>query len=266
MGCSTKWSSPMPILRKFSKYQGAGNDFILFEDFEEDFPLNAVSSLCDRNFGIGADGLMLVRRSKKGGDFEMVFFNRDGSKGAMCGNGLRCFAHFLLDNRKKSPSYTIEIDGKLLTVKIDQSKISTFLEPVKVLKWAVEGYEWPLYLVDTGIRHLVIFAQEEVDVVSRGEQLCHDNMLHAEGVNVNFAWSKGDDTFSVRTFEKGVEGETLACGTGAAAVAFVANRLGKVEKNVDIVTRSKAVLSVHLEEEIEVIGPSSKVFEGTISI
>lgn len=262
MVSSTRWSARLKTLRKFSKYQGAGNDFILFEDFEEDFPMNQIPTLCHRHFGIGADGLILIRKSRLG-DFQMVFFNSDGSKVGMCGNGLRCCVHFLLDQGKKMPSYLIEIEGRLLTVKVNHKKISTFLGLPKVLKWREEDN---LYLVDTGVAHLVCFAQEEVDVVSKGRQLRQDKFLHPEGFNVNFVWEKGGSALEVRTYEKGVEGETLACGTGAAAAAFVAHKLGKTEKRVAVHTLSKAVLEIELGKEIEVIGPSEKVFEGFIPI
>lgn len=251
--------------RKFSKYHGAGNDFILFEDFEEDFPIHKIPELCAHSTGIGSDGLILARDSRIA-NYQMVYFNKDGSEGAMCGNGLRCFVHFLIDLGKKNPLYKIEIQNQVLTVKVDRFKISTFLAPARVMKWGVCSFDEEIYLVDTGVLHAVIFAREGCNVLSQAELIRHDKKLHPSGVNVNFVWEKGEDALEVRTYEKGVEAETLACGTGAAAAAFVAHKLGKTGPNVLVHTASKAILDIRLKEEIEVRGPSTKVFEGQIIV
>ncbi len=250
-----KWS--------FSKYQGAGNDFILFEDFERSFPESSIPQLCDRKMGIGADGLILLRHSKIA-DFSMDFFNADGSSAAMCGNGLRCFVHFLRDRKVLQAKYLIEIAGKVLTVKANQSKISTFLSPPRILHWDIEIENHPIFVVDTGVPHAVIFAEEGVDVLREGGRLRYHEKFHPEGVNVNFVTARGDGQLHVRTYERGVESETLACGTGAAAVAFVANRLGYCSEKVEIITQSQESLHVEVGNEIEVIGPSVKVFDGHV--
>ncbi len=260
MAWSTKLSNPM---LKFSKYHGAGNDFILLDDRDQSFCLDQIPKFCHRHFGIGADGLILVRPSSIA-DLDMAFFNADGSICEMCGNGLRCFVHFLRDDLGiVQPQYRIEVYGKVLTVKVEGEKILTFLPPARLLSWAVKVDPYTVYVVNTGIPHAVVFLTEEVDVKKEGGRLCHHPLFQPDGVNVNFV-TEQNGQFHYRTYERGVEGETLACGTGAAAVAFVANRLQYCDKEVDMITRSKQVLTIRLRDEIEIAGPSIKVFDGTL--
>ncbi|NGX39464.1 MAG: Diaminopimelate epimerase [Chlamydiae bacterium] len=247
-------------MQKFHKYEGAGNDFILLEDFDEVFPEGEVSYLCQRRLGIGADGLILLRRSSIA-DYKMVFFNADGSKGAMCGNGLRCFVHFLIDLGRVQPLYKIEVAKKVLTVKAKERKISTFFAPPTIVKWE-EG----LYVVDSGVPHVVLFSRGEVDVEKEGRALRWDLSLHPEGVNVDFVQLVGKDALVLRTYERGVEAETLACGTGAVAASFVAHRLGLTGPFISVRTRSGDQLEVRLGREIELFGPSAKVYEGKVCI
>lgn len=254
----------MRMFTRFSKYQGAGNDFILIEDFEEKFPKGQVPFLCDRHFGIGADGLILARRSQVA-DFEMVYFNADGSNATMCGNGLRCFALFLNDLGYKKSLYKIEISGQILTVLYKESLISTVLPVPRVLFWDKKCGNRKVYVVDSGVPHAVIFSQEEVDVEGEGKKIRHHEMFAPSGVNVNFVYQKDLDQLEISTYERGVEGETLACGTGALAAAFVANQLQLCKEEVNIITRSKAVIHVKMGEEMVVTGPSLKVFEGQVN-
>ena len=252
-------------MRTFRKFHGAGNDFILFEDFENDFPKQRVAGLCDRRFGIGADGLILARHSEIA-DFKMVFFNADGTTAGMCGNGLRCFVHFLRDLGHVKPLYKIEIAGKVLTVKCNRSKIFTLLPKPYLIDWDVELENQRVFVVNTGADHVVIFEEEPIDVAENGRVFRHHERFAPEGANVNFVQIRGTNQLCLRTYERGVEGETLACGTGAAAAAFVAHRLGKCGENINILTRSGEILEVVLGEEIEVAGPSVKVFDGHVTL
>jgi len=253
----------MPISRNFSKYQGAGNDFILFEDFSNTFPEEKVPSFCHRQLGIGADGLILARRSEVA-DFQMIYFNADGSKAAMCGNGLRCFVHFLSDLGYVKPLYLIEIERQVLTVKRDGAKISTFLPTPHVLHWEVTLHQDPIYVVDTGVPHAVLFAREGADVLSEGRQLRHHEKFVPDGVNVNFAYVLQDDLIELQTYERGVEAETLSCGSGAAAVAFVAHKLGYSKSTVNVRTQTQECLCIKVGKGLIVEGPSKKVFDGSI--
>jgi len=255
----------MPTSHSFSKYHGAGNDFLLFLDFEENFPISEVARLCDRHLGIGADGLILARDSKEG-DFQMVFFNADGSSADLCGNGIRCFAHFLADQGFGQERYLIEIGGRVLTVIRNELTISTYLPLPKVLHWQVPLENSTLFVVDAGVPHAVVFAQEGEDVVSKGGRLRHHPLFHPHGVNVNFVWEIGEDAFGIRTYERGVEKETLACGSGASAAAFVAHELGCSGEVVTLLPKSGEEIQVRVGKEMKVTGPSTKVFDGEVSL
>jgi len=251
--------------RAFSKYHGAGNDFLFFEDFEETFPAGKVSSLCDRQSGIGADGLILVRHSQMA-DFQMVYFNQDGSIAALCGNGLRCFAHFLFDLGIHKSPLQVETGNQVLTVIGKPPTISIYLPLSKVIQWERPLKNRTVFAVETGVPHLVIFVEEEVDVVLEGRAFRNDPSFAPEGVNVNFVRMLSGGRLAISTYERGVEGETLACGTGVASAAFVAHKLGKVGKSVEVIPRSGEVMRVILDEEIEVMGPSTKMFEGSVEV
>lgn len=247
----------------FSKYHGAGNDFILIEDFEETFSKDLVPKLCHRSLGIGSDGLILARHSERA-DFKMVYFNRDGSEAAFCGNGLRCFVHFLRDFGKIQKEYRIEIGQKILTVICEGSKIFTFLPIPDILMWEVKLEEHETYVVDAGVPHAVVFALDTVDVLQEGRALRLHEKLAPEGANVNFVKPLSQEKLQLRTYERGVELETLACGSGAASSAFVAHKLGLCGPKVEVITRSDEVLDIEVGKEIKVGGPSVKVFEGQI--
>ncbi|NGX26094.1 MAG: Diaminopimelate epimerase [Chlamydiae bacterium] len=247
-------------LPTLSKYHGAGNDFILIEDFEKTFSHTLIKQLCDRRLGVGADGLILAQPSSIA-DYEMVYFNADGSRAGMCGNGLRCFVHFLQDQGYVKPLYKIEVAGKVLTVKCQGSKILTLLPLPKVLEWGVELLSRTVYVVDVGVPHVVVFANGRVNVLQEGGEMRHHEKLQPEGANVNFVWKVHKSCIRIRTYERGVENETLACGTGAAAVAFVAFRLGECKNEMEVVTRSGEILEVCIGKEIAITGPSVKVFD-----
>ena len=250
-------------MRIFHKYSGAGNTFYIFDDRKGDFPLSSISNLCRPEKGEWTDGVILWRPSRLG-DAQMAYFNADGSIGEMCGNGLRCFVHFLHDQGIIQPTYSIEVFGKLLKVKGNPPTIWTYLGIAKVLFWEMSLLDQTLYVVDTGVPHTVIFAQDPVDVVKEGMALRYAEVFQPRGVNVNFVWVDAPDRLRVRTYERGVERETLACGTGAAASVFVASRLGKVGNRATVVTRSQETLEVELDNGISLSGPTEKIDEGQL--
>ena len=186
---STRLSSPMQISKKvFSKYSGAGNSFVILKDFDKMFLPALVTQLCTDH---RVDGLILARYSSIA-DFEMVYFNADGSRAAMCGNGLRCFVHFLRDEGFAQPSYLIEVSGKVLTVKCEGSKILTFLPIPRVLHWEIELLSKTVYVVDSGVPHVVVFANGEVNVLQEGGAMRHHEKFQPEGANVNFVTFRED--------------------------------------------------------------------------
>jgi len=252
-------------MRTFHKYSGAGNTFFIFDDRKGDFPLPSIPRLCRPETGEETDGVIFWRSSHIG-DAQMAYYNADGSIGEMCGNGLRCFVHFLHDQGLVQASYSIEVFGKLLKVKGNPPTIWTHLGKAEVLFWDLSLSDRTVYVVDTGVLHAVIFAQGPVDVVQEGMALRNAKVFEPRGVNVNFVWIQSRDRLEVRTYERGVERETLACGTGVAASVFVAHRLGKVEKRTSVEVRSGARLEVELDDGIHLCGPTEKIGEGQLEI
>lgn len=201
----------------FSKYQGTGNDFILIDDRENRIlpDVQLFNKLCNRRFGIGADGIMLVRPHERL-DFEMLYFNADGREGSMCGNGGRCIAVFARDLGIIGSECRFQaVDGPHYA-KISGNEVSLQMKDVGEVEKG-PGH----YILDTGSPHYVQAADnlKELDVVGRGRAVRYNDRFREQGINVNFVEPFADQYF-VRTYERGVEDETYACGTGVTAVAL----------------------------------------------
>lgn len=253
---------------KFYKYQGTGNDFILIDNRKLRFNNDTknIKQLCNRKFGIGADGLILLQEPKTlGDDFEMVYYNADGTS-SMCGNGGRCVVMFAkhLKIVQKDATFTA-IDGQHYA-KIYEGEVSLKMQNVSAVKELDKAY-----FVNTGSPHHIVFTKnlEALDVKAEGASIRNNSIYKEKGVNVNFVEEEGD-CFFVRTFERGVEDETLSCGTGVTAVAMAAYEAGKTsQKEVAIKTRG-GELSVSFEKNdhgftnIWLTGPAKQVFKGEI--
>lgn len=209
---------------QFGKYEGTGNDFILIDARNVMFPLESkiIARLCDRHFGIGADGLMTLSRSQNH-DCTMRYFNADGSEGEMCGNGARCFTLFAdqlgIGDRVKRFEATDGLhDARLLRVDGEAGEIELGMIPVSEI---VRGDGW--WFLNTGVPHYVEFVErvDQVDVIGRGRVIRNDLERFPQGTNVNFVEVLASGHIRIRTYERGVENETLACGTGATAAAIV---------------------------------------------
>lgn len=249
----------------FYKYQGTGNDFVMIDDRSEIFPetdLNLIQQLCDRKFGIGADGLILIR-NKKFFDFEMRYFNADGSQ-SMCGNGARCavaFSKFLGIIGEKTSF--LAIDGPH-TAEISNGLISLSMGDVSNLAHVGQDF-----FVDTGSPHHVRFVEnvEDYPVVSTGADIRYSKTYEPKGTNVNFVMPIAEDQIYVRTYERGVENETLSCGTGVTACALVygyQNSLNEV-KIKTLGGNLKVQFEVGVSgsfKNIILIGPADQVFKG----
>jgi diaminopimelate epimerase len=252
---------------RFSKYQGTGNDFILVDNREKIFPVeNApIERLCDRKFGIGADGLMLVENHPDH-DYRMIFFNPDGSE-SLCGNGSRCAFEFARSLGMVESEASFETTDGIHKAKLTEKEISISLFDVS----SVEHVNNDFY-VDTGSPHYVrnVDDLEKVNVVELGREIRHSkNYSSQNGTNVNFAQHLQDRVI-VRTYERGVEEETLSCGTGVAAVALVAGQLGYdspvVVETLGGKLRVEFARSDTGFQDIWLTGPVKFVFEGTIDI
>ncbi|MEA2077419.1 MAG: diaminopimelate epimerase [Candidatus Marinimicrobia bacterium] len=253
----------------FSKYQGAGNDFILIEDIGGRFPINnhnLIQKLCDRRLGIGADGLMLLRGSDKK-DFTMLYYNADGFEGTMCGNGGRCLVVFAKDcgHIKKDNNIIFDaVDGEHRANIIGTGMVSLKIKDVKEIKKTGKGY-----CVDTGSIHHVEYVDKlvDMDVYRRGRTIRARKMYAPAGCNVNFIHIEDDGSISIRTYERGVENETLACGTGAVAAAIVHHSLGNKQGQYPLRSRG-GTLAVRFEykggiyQEIWLEGPATFVYKG----
>ena len=258
---------------EFTKYEGAGNDFILIDNRDGVFTPDAavIARLCDRHFGIGADGLMTLARNAEI-DCSMRYYNADGSEGEMCGNGARCFAlvahHLGIGGETK---YIDAADG-LHTARICRSKgsageIELGMTAVREIR---TGEGW--WFLNTGVPHYVEFVDdlESVDVIGRGRIIRRDTARFPQGTNVNFVQVTGNGTIRVRTYERGVENETLACGTGATAAAIVTNFVLQRRTAHFAVSVPGGELAVRFSHEPEtqtytdicLTGPARRVFGG----
>ena len=239
-------------------------------------------SLCDRRLGIGADGLLLLLPSTSA-DYRMVIFNADGSEPAMCGNGIRCLAHYIFKHSSSLSEVTIETQaGVLRCTKIgDEIGVDLRVPTVVHFPIVIDGEE--VYVVNTGVPHAVMFVEDldQIPVAAKGKAVRFHTHFAPEGVNVNFAKVVGSGKVALRTYERGVEAETLACGTGAAAAAFVAMKVKECNVPISILTRSSFGASLPAYREtirysfpendrgecaIEMIGGAEVVFEGTINV
>jgi len=258
----------------FSKYHGAGNDFILIEDIRERFPEKdafLIARLCDRHTGIGADGLMLLRNSDRS-DFSMLYFNSDGYPGTMCGNGGRCILAFARDCgliRGGGPFVFAAADGLHRAVFLEKDRVRLKMRDVDNIREQLGGYR-----IDTGSIHHVEYVDKlvDIDVEGRGKAIRRDPAYAADGgCNVNFVECLRNDSIAIRTYERGVEAETLACGTGSVATAMAQHYRGSPEQRYTIRARG-GELSVDFQfldgvyREVHLEGPVNFVFWGDIEI
>ncbi len=252
----------------FYKYHGAGNDFVIINNLEQKINLTQeqIKFLCDRHFGIGADGFMELMPSDKY-DFAMKYYNSDGAEGTMCGNGGRCIVAFAKETGLIGTTTEFEaIDGIHKAILHSSDDIELKMNNVSDYKINENKF-----IADTGSPHIVIFTEnlDDIDVVTEGRKIRYSDEF-PEGINVNFVELKNGQIF-MRTYERGVEDETLACGTGTVATALAANVLFGITPPVNITARG-GKLSVKFNKkdkgfsDIWLRGPATFVFEGEIML
>ncbi|WP_153799278.1 diaminopimelate epimerase [Foetidibacter luteolus] len=255
----------------FSKYQGTGNDFIIIDNRDGSIKLTTaqVKHLCDRRFGIGADGLMLLN-SKPGYDFAMEYYNADGRESTMCGNGGRCLVKFAWHvGIHKSKYFFVAVDGDHEATIQENGWVYLKMKDVDGIEESFDSF-----VLNTGSPHYVKPVQEirKFEVVKEGKAIRYNNRFATEGINVNFVEVQDENKIFVRTYERGVEDETLSCGTGvtASALVFADNENGF--NHVDVQTPGGA-LAVEFNKDGEekfsdiwLCGPAEFVFHGDVKL
>ncbi len=254
----------------FYKYQGTGNDFVIVDNRQLLFSKNdtkLVAKLCDRKFGIGADGLILLE-AHSNVDFKMVYYNADGNLSSMCGNGGRCITHFANFLGLIETTATFEAIDGLHEAKIEKELIHLKMHDVAEIQ-KEDGFTF----LNTGSPHHVEMVENlsVFDVFTYGRNI-RNNRYGNKGSNVNFVEALSENKFSVRTYERGVEDETLSCGTGVTAVALAMHATGKASSEKIIVQQPGGELQITFSktergyENIYLIGPAIQVFRGIITV
>lgn len=264
---------------KFSKYEGCGNDFVIFDNRNTTFPIQKklIPNLCHRKMGIGADGVILLETSMSA-DFRMRIFNADGSEAEMCGNGIRCLLKFIQELGYRKDSYLIETMEKNLRVTSVGSEVKVEMAEPYDIEWnqtlTVGSAFYHLHSMNTGVPHVVIFVEDlqNVNVNQISPPIRHHSAFLPKGTNVNFATVLPDGMVRVRTYERGVEQETLACGTGATATAIIASHVHGLANHVKVQTESGKILTVQFTQEnnqfsnVTLTGPANFIFRGEITL
>jgi diaminopimelate epimerase len=269
------------VVLEFTKMNGAGNDFVLIDGRAQSVSLtrDQIVRLCDRHRGIGADGVIILVPSVSGkADWAWEFYNSDGSAGEMCGNGARCFSRFVQHRTGISRDFTFETGAGIIAAHFQGDRVTVNLTQPKDLRL---NEQVPLSIgmhlihsVNTGVPHAVLFVPDadKAMVAQLGPEIRHHAHFGPRGTNVNFVQVLGPGQIRVRTFERGVEGETLACGTGVSAAALVASRVHKFTSPVKVQVQGGDQLEVSFAEDngvfsdVRLTGPAQFVFEGRISL
>ena len=254
----------------FYKYEGTGNDFIFIDNRQNNFPKNdikLIEKLCDRRFGIGADGLILLENDIET-DFRMVYYNSDGNQSSMCGNGGRCIVAFAKSlNMISNETTFIATDGLHDAKILDNGIISLQMKNVDEVK-----IEKEYVFLNTGLPHHVMLVDDldNYDIKTNGAKIRYSDLYGKAGSNVNFVKQISDNHFRLRTYERGVEDETYSCGTGATAAAIAMNAIGKTNSHKIQLDVEGGKLEVSFDKvndsyvNVFLTGPATFVFEGEI--
>lgn len=264
----------------FARMHGCGNDFVVMDDRRDRWYARRhalARVVCDRRKGLGGDGLLLIRKDADAGvDFAMSYTNATGMDGEMCGNGARCIVRRARDLGIIGETTTFRTDAGLMQASLRDDRICLIMttpSPAELgLTLAAGGETWLGHGIDTGVPHVVSFVTdiETLDVDRFGPPLRHHPHF-PRGVNANFAERLGPDRYRVRTYERGVEAETLACGTGSVATALIASLLGEAQSPVTIIPSGGGELQISFQPlgngrfaEVRLSGPAETIATGTL--
>jgi diaminopimelate epimerase len=259
---------------------GAGNDFILIDNRAGEVDLNRsqIARLCDRHRGIGADGVLLLENPSDHADFRMRYFNADGGEAEMCGNGARCFARFAQKMAGAEEKISFETPAGVISAELAGDLVTLRMTEPSDLRLGVPlslgSQKTMVHFINSGVPHVVVPVAkvDGVDVRREGSVIRHHEMFSPKGANVNFIEKRGPDKIAVRTYERGVEDETLACGTGVVASALIFAATENVKEPITVIARGGDELRVAFERtdkqfrNVTLTGPAEFVFEGTIEL
>ncbi len=267
----------------FTKTVASGNDFIVFDNFKKSsrIKLNKkiIQRLCYRKFGIGSDGILLLEK-KPNVDFVMRIFNPDGSEAEMCGNGIRCAAVYFAKEHKRKKMYTVSTKAGIFYVALDKDLVKVNMRNPVGLKLDIPlnilGKKYNVHFVNTGVPHVVLFCDKlsQLDIVPIAREIRFHKRFKPNGTNVNFVTIENNNNIRIRTYERGVEAETLACGTGSTAAAIITgvlfNRKGNLSIKVKPASKENLFIYYKIGEKKQVAyvwmeGKASIVYKGEVS-
>lgn len=264
---------------KFTKAVATGNDFIIIENRVSapgKYLSGLAKKLCDRKTGVGADGLLVIEKSGRA-DLKMRIFNPDGSEAGMCGNGSRCIALYALRNKIAKAVMTIDTQAGILEAEVRGDIVKVRLTNPKEIKWnlclMINKCPYKVSFVNTGVPHVVHFVDdlEKIDIKNLGSHIRHHGEFSPEGANADFVKVVDKHNIKIRTYERGVEDETLACGTGAVASAIISAETEKMASPVTVETRSGEKIKVYFElaegnfKNVYLEGRAKLVYEGVMN-
>jgi len=259
---------------------GAGNDFVMIDNRRGEVQLSAqqIAKICDRHRGVGADGILLIEPATNSADFRMRYYNSDGGEAEMCGNGARCFARFAEKIAGAGKDVSFETPAGVIAARLHGELVTLNMsEPtdLRLNMTVAVGYDTRnVHFINTGVPHVIVpvVAIEDVDVLREGAAIRRHEMFAPKGANVNFLERRGGNKIAIRTYERGVENETLACGTGVVASALIFAINERTDGPVAVLVRGGSELSVDFRREgerftdVTLTGPAEFAFEGTIEI
>lgn len=264
----------------FTKMNGAGNDFVMVDNRDLHYSLDkaAIARLCDRHRGIGGDGLIAVEPATDGADFKMRYYNADGGEAEMCGNGARCFARFASLVAGKKGNIRFETLAGVIGAELIGDEVRLAMSAPHSLaigtELGVDGEKLKVHFLNTGVPHAVVFVEdlENTDIFRLGRALRYHEHFAPKGTNANFIGELHGGDIAIRTYERGVENETQACGTGVTAAALLFAKLTGAPSPVNVKVRGGEILSVGFEvdgdgwKNVTLTGPADFVFEGATQL